>query len=261
MRAAATRLEVATAAHQRTKTLNESGIAPDKDLLEARQALDEARSELASARAALGMVGAGEAGAGGYIVRAPLAGTVIRRGATIGHLVDTSDVLFEIVDTRAMWVEIDVPEDRLNEVASGQAVTILLDASPGREWKGRIDYLAPEVDPRTRTARARARLDNADGSLRANLYGRALVELGEARPTVMVPKEAVQRAGGASLVFVRLADDVFEARRVKIGLSEGNLVELSTGVKSGEPVATRGSFLLKTETLKGAIGAGCCDVE
>ena len=261
VRAAATRLEVATAAHQRTKTLNESGIAPDKDLLEARQALDEARSELASARAALGMVGAGEAGAGGYIVRAPLAGTVIRRGATIGHLVDTSDVLFEIVDTRAMWVDIDVPEDRLNEVASGQAVTILLDASPGREWKGRIDYLAPEVDPRTRTARARARLDNADGSLRANLYGRALVELGEARPTVMVPKEAVQRAGGASLVFVRLADDVFEARRVKIGLSEGNLVELSTGVKSGEPVATRGSFLLKTETLKGAIGAGCCDVE
>ena len=77
----------------------------------------------------------------------------------------------------------------------------------------------------------------------------------------MVPREAVQRAGGASLVFVRLAQDVYEARRVKVGLSEGNFVELASGVKSGEVVATRGSFLLKTETLKGAIGAGCCAAE
>jgi cobalt-zinc-cadmium efflux system membrane fusion protein len=261
VRAAATRLKVAEAAHRRTKSLYESGIAPEKDVQDAGQALDEARADLAAARSALGMVGAAEAGTGGYSVRAPLAGTVIRRGAMIGHLVDSEDVLFEIVDTTAMWVDIDVPEDRLGEVAPGQAVTVVLDASPGREWKGRLDYVAPEVDPRTRTARARARLDNRDGALRANLYGRALIELGAARPTVMVPREAVQRAGGASLVFVQLAQDVYEARRVKIGLSEGNLVELASGVKPGEPVATRGSFLLKTETLKGAIGAGCCQVE
>jgi cobalt-zinc-cadmium efflux system membrane fusion protein len=261
VRAAATRLRVAEAAHRRTHSLYESGIAPEKDVQEAGQTLDEARSELAAARASLGMVGAGEAGAGGYTVRAPIAGTVIRRGAMIGHLVDTDHVLFEIVDTSTMWVEIDVPEDRVGEVAPGQAVTVVLDATPGREWKGKLDYVAPEVDPRTRTARARARLDNNDAALRANLYGRALIELGAVRPTVMVPREAVQRAGGASLVFVRLAQDVYEARRVKIGLSEGNLVELASGVKPGEPVATRGSFLLKTETLKGAIGAGCCDVE
>ncbi len=261
MRAATTRLQVAEAAHQRAKSLNASGVAADKDLLEAGQALDEARSELATARAALGMVGAGETGAGSYAVRSPIAGTVIRRGATIGRFVDTSDVLFEVVDTRMMLLEIDVPEGRLNEIATGQAVTVVLDSSPDRQWRGRIDFVAPEVDPRTRTARARARLDNRDGALRANLYGRALVELGAARPTVMVPREAVQRAGGATLVFVRLAEDVYEARRVKVGLSEGDLVELATGVASGEPVATRGSFLLKTETLKGAIGAGCCDVE
>jgi membrane fusion protein, heavy metal efflux system len=261
VRAAASRVKVAEAAYRRTSSLHDSGIAPEKDVQDANQVLDEARAELAAARGALGMVGAGEAGAGAYTVRAPLAGTVIRRGATIGHLVDTEDVLFEIVDTRTMWVEIDVPEDRLSEVAPGQAVTVVLDANPGSEWKGRIDYVAPEVDVRTRTARARAKLDNRGGALRANVYGRALIELGPSRPTVMVPREAVQRAGGASLVFVRLAQDVYEARRVKVGLSEGNFVELASGVKSGEVVATRGSFLLKTETLKGAIGAGCCDVD
>jgi len=228
VRAAASRLEVAEATHERTKSLHESGVAPEKDIQTARQDLDAARGELAAARASLGMVGTGQAGTSAYAVRAPLAGTVIRRVATIGHMVDGSEVLFEIVDTSSMWVEIDVPEDQAGAIATGQPLTVVLDAAPGREWKGHIEYVAPEVDVRTRTARARARLDNPDGVLRANLYGHALVELGAARPTVMVPKEAVQRAGG---------------------------------VKSGEPVATRGSFLLKTETLKGAIGAGCCDVE
>ena len=71
----------------------------------------------------------------------------------------------------------------------------------------------------------------------------------------------MQRAGGVALVFVRLAQDVFETRRVRVGLSDGAFVELLEGVEPGEPVATTGSFLLKTETLKGSIGAGCCDVE
>ena len=71
----------------------------------------------------------------------------------------------------------------------------------------------------------------------------------------------VQRAKGVALVFVKLAPDHYEARRVKLGLTQGELVEVVEGVKAGEAVATRGSFLLKTETLKGAIGAGCCDVE
>ena len=64
-----------------------------------------------------------------------------------------------------------------------------------------------------------------------------------------------------ALVFVRIAPDEFEARRVKTGLVEGDRVEIIEGIKAGEDVATKGSFLLKTETLKGSIGAGCCDVE
>jgi membrane fusion protein, heavy metal efflux system len=74
----------------------------------------------------------------------------------------------------------------------------------------------------------------------------------------MVPREAIQRARSVQLVFVKLAADQFEARRVAIGAGDGDLVEVIKGVRVGEEVATQGSFLLKTETLKESIGAGCC---
>jgi cobalt-zinc-cadmium efflux system membrane fusion protein len=261
LRAAETRGEVAKAEYDRESALRDKGIASDKEVLAAKREWEDAKAERAAVRAALGMVGTGGGDAGGYVLRAPLAGTVTTRNATVGRMVDVDEVLFEIVDTRKMWVEIDLPEDQLLLVTAGQRAVVVLDAMPELEWSGTIDYIASAVDPRTRTAKARVALDNPEGRLRANMYGRALIELADAKPTVMVPKQAVQRAGGATLVFVRLAHDVFEARRVRVGLTEGDLVELLEGVEPGEPVATKGSFLLKTETLKGSIGAGCCDVE
>ncbi|MCG8420218.1 MAG: efflux RND transporter periplasmic adaptor subunit [Proteobacteria bacterium] len=259
--ATATRVEVALAEYNREKSLRDKGIASDKEVLAAKREWEDAKAAHAAARATLGMVGTGGGHAGRYVLRAPLDGTVTERKATIGHMVDLDHLLFEIVDTRTMWVEIDLPENRLSFVRVGQNASIRLDAIPEREWRGTIQYIAPAVDPRTRTAKARVALNNPNGLLRKNMYGRALIELAEAKPMVMVPREAVQRAGNATLVFVRLTEDVFEARRVRVGLTEGAFVELLAGVAPGEPVATTGSFLLKTETLKGSIGAGCCDVE
>jgi len=78
---------------------------------------------------------------------------------------------------------------------------------------------------------------------------------------VLVPRNAVQRAKSTHLVFVRLAEDVFEARRVRLGGSGPDFIEVRGRLKAGDEVATIGSFFLKTETLKGSIGAGCCEVE
>ncbi|MBL4633931.1 MAG: efflux RND transporter periplasmic adaptor subunit, partial [Kofleriaceae bacterium] len=261
LRAAETRVRIAKLEYDRESGLKVKGIASDKEVLSAQLRFEDAKAERSVARAALGMVGTGGGNSSGYVLRAPLAGIVTMRKATVGHMVDLETVLFEIVDTSVMWAEIDVPEDKLSIVRTGQKVVIIVDAMPDREWLGSIEYLAPAIDPRTRTAKARISLDNPNGVLRANMYGQALIELGDAKPTVMIPKGAVQRAGGVALVFVRLAQDTFEARRVRIGRSEGAQVEILEGIEPGEPVATTGSFLLKTETLKGSIGAGCCDVE
>jgi cobalt-zinc-cadmium efflux system membrane fusion protein len=257
--AADARVEHAEITYKREQELHAQGVVAEKDMLAAKQALEEARAERRAAASATGVVG-GDRGGASYTVTAPLAGTVIRRTATIGHMVDVDEPLFEIVDTTAMWAEVDVPEMQLAHVAPGQAVTVVVDGVETR-FSGVLDYIAPEVDPTTRTAKARVALANPDGTLRANMFARAEIALGGARPTVMVPAAAVQRAKSVALVFVRIAPDEFEARRVKTGLVEGERIEIIEGITAGEDVATKGSFLLKTETLKGSIGAGCCDVE
>jgi cobalt-zinc-cadmium efflux system membrane fusion protein len=255
--AAATRLAIADENHRREQELFAKGIAAQKDVRVAEERLAEARAEAAAARAATGVVGKGTAGA--YTLTAPIAGTVVRRGASLGRMVDAEEVLFEIVDTRAMWADVEIRETDLALVAVGQPVTIRVDVLGDRAYQGTLATLAPEVNPRTRTTRARVALENADGALRANMFARAEIALGGLRPTVMVPRAAVQRVKDVALCFVRVADDVFEVRRVKLGHSDDERVEIASGVAAGELVATEGSFLLKTETLKGSIGAGCCE--
>src|SRR6185436_6951213 len=97
---------------------------------------------------------------------APIAGTVFQVSAAVGRMVDAGEVLCEIVDPSSMWAELDVPESELGRIAIGCKASIRVDALGEREFTSAIDYLAPEVDRRTRTAKARVRLANPDGALR-----------------------------------------------------------------------------------------------
>jgi cobalt-zinc-cadmium efflux system membrane fusion protein len=260
LQAARARVDVAEQNHRREQALVQEGIASQKSLLAAKQELDEARGEYAALSASLSVLGASGGGVGGYTLTAPIAGVVTERNATIGRLVDTEQILYEIVDTSSMWADLDVPEGDLPVVAVGQTVKLALDALPGRDLAGKITYIAPAVDPHTRTARARVPLENPDGALRANMYGQARIAA-EQRQAVMVPRAAIQRAKGVEVAFVRLSETDFETRRVETGISEGELIEVKKGLRAGEEVVTQGSFLLKTETLKDSIGAGCCEVD
>ncbi|WP_437717724.1 efflux RND transporter periplasmic adaptor subunit [Sorangium sp. So ce448] len=254
---AQSRLTIAEENLKREEQLEKEGISSRRSVLAAQQELDAARAERASFAASLAVVGASAGGSGGYTLATPLAGVVTQRKASVGRLVGVEETLFEVVDVSSMWAELDVPETELAAVSLKQPVVIEVDGIEGRELRGEITYVAPAIDPATRTARARVPLANPGGALRANMFGRARI-LAPSRAAVVVPRAAVQRARTVKLVFVRLADDQFEARRVEVGATEGDLVEVTRGVRPGEEVATEGSFLLKTETLKESIGAGCC---
>ncbi len=262
LQAASSRVVVAAANFKREQELLRQGVTAETSMLAAQQELDAAKAEQASASAALGVVGP-SAGGSGYVVTAPIAGVVTRRNLTIGHMVsadrEEDTVLFEIVDTSTMRVEIEIPETELQRVHTGQEVEVTVDALPELTFEGTIDYLAPEVSRETRTVKARATLVNPGGALRANMFGRARIALGATEETVLVPNLAVHHVGEVALIFVKLAEGEYEARRVKLGAREGERVEVTRGIKAGEPVVTQGSFLLKTETLKSSIGAGCCE--
>lgn len=255
--AAKQRLDAATESVARKRSLYDSGVVSKSDLARAEQDLAQARAEAGALAAGLGVVGWGTAQ--GYSVASPLAGVVTRRDVTIGMAVDAGAPMFEVVDPSTLWAEIDVPETEISLVSVGQAASVRVDGVEERVWTGTVSYVAPSIEPETRTTLARVALDNADGALRANMYGEARIAVGVDREVLVVPSAAVQRAKDVDLVFVKLADDVYETRRVRVIARQGDTVWLSKGVEADELVVTEGSFLLKTETLKDSIGAGCCD--
>jgi len=252
-------VRVARAEVERKRDLLGSGVTSEREVLAAEQALATAEAELGALQAELGLVGAGRGDA--FTVTSPLAGVVTERHAAIGQSVDPTTPLYQVVDPSRMWAELDVAESDLQHVAPGQAVRIVLDALPDRAFEGTVDYLAPSVDPHTRTARARVGLPNPDGALRANMYGQARIVTSDTASVVTVPSASVQAAGDVHLVFVRESADVYVARRVRVLARRGDRVRIEGPIQAGDPVATTGSFLLKTETLEDSIGAGCCDVE
>jgi membrane fusion protein, heavy metal efflux system len=258
--AARTRVRIADETYRREQGLYQQRISAQRDMLEAQNQLEQARADLAAIEASLALVGGGSA-AGTYTVTAPIAGVVTRRDVTAGNSVGTEDTLFQIVDTSAIWAELDVPEADLAAVRPGQTATLAVDGLGERTFAGPITFIAPEIDPTTRTAHARVPLANPDGALRANMFASARIAISGRQDRVTVPRTAVQHAKGVALVFVRIADDQYDTRRVTIGTSDGERVEIIKGLRAGETVVTSGSFLLKTETLKDSIGAGCCEAD
>jgi cobalt-zinc-cadmium efflux system membrane fusion protein len=257
------RVRVAEVNHRREEELERKGISSRKEVLAAEQELKEAKAESEALAASLGVAGADPGSRGRYVVTAPLPGIVTQRNVSLDRFVDSRETLFEIIDTSTMWAEVAVPEEALGSVRIGGPVVLTVSGIEGREFRGTIAQLASIVDPQTRTAKARVRLANPNGLLRANMYGQARIAAGGSRSSAAVPRDAIQRAKTAQVAFVRLAPDEYETRRVQVAPSRGDdgLVEVASGILPGEDVVVAGSFFLKTETLKDSIGAGCCDVD
>lgn len=257
--AAIARSKAAEANLVRERELHAKGVSPLRDVERAESERDAANAAVQAARLALGVVGASESGEAGFTLTAPLAGVVTRLSVSVGQAISAGAPIVEVVDASAVWADLDVPERDVARVRAGQEVELTVDALGERTFTGVISFVAPEIDPHTRTAIARVALKNDDGALLANMFGRARVGVEAARATVTVPREAVQRVLGQAFVFVHIDDESFEARRVVVEREVGGHVHIASGLESGAMVATTGAFLLKTELTKGAIGAGCCE--
>lgn len=246
---------------ERQRRLQEQGIASRRKVELAEQRLEEAEASLASSRSSLRLAGAGSAGSSGrFTIRAPIAGTVVRRPAVVGTAADDGASLATIADASAMWALVDVSERDAGLVELGQPVTLLIDGPPARKYRGEVLWVSPEVDERTRTVKVRAEVKNPDGKLRANQFVDAEIGIAPDRNSVVVPRDAVQRFDDTAVLFVRKSEGVYEPRVVKIMRTSGELAQLSGEVKPGEQVVTTGAFLLRTELQRDSIGAGCCEV-
>jgi membrane fusion protein (multidrug efflux system) len=242
--------------HDRIEKLEKRGVASNAQLETARSSLAAAQSRRSAAMARLGVA---ERALRDATVRAPFAGLVARRMVSRGEFVRPGEPLFELVALDPIEVEFTLAERDSGRVAPGQPVGVTVAPFPERIFDASVTMISPTIDPRTRTLRVKAQLDNSDGILRPGLFARA--DLGvEFRENVpMVAEEAVlQRADGA-VVFRFLADsNRVERRIVRTGIYRGGEVEIIEGLDPGDWVVTRGhaslldGALVRPRTLDGA---------
>jgi membrane fusion protein, heavy metal efflux system len=254
--------------YDRQRQLTESGIAAQRELLDAQTRLTEANIALSRAAQRLRNLGVAadrideikQSGETTSLlpVTAPFGGIVVDRHAVQGEVVDSNHVLFSIADTSLVWAMLDVYEPDVFAVALGQPVTLHLSGLPGQPVAGRITWISPQLDPQTRTLKVRAEVENSDGRLRANMFGRATIVVRDREPMLVVPREALQWEGCCNVVFVQRSESEFQPRKVRVGHEVNGWSVIEEGLEPDEAVVVQGSFLLKTEILKANIGAGCC---
>lgn len=189
-------------------------------------------------------------------IRAPIAGQVIQRRVTLGELVTPeSDALVVLADLSTVWVIANVPEARLAGIEVGADATVELSASQ-QSADGKVTYIAPMVDPATRTAAIRVELANAKQAFRPGMFARVQLKLqGSDSETAMelaVPENAVQRVEGETSVFVPVEGEpnTFARRAVTVGEGIGGMIPIIEGLEEGQPVVVGGAFILKAELGK-----------
>lgn len=257
----------------RERALLARGVGLEREALEAGTKAAEARIAANRARQRLRTLGLtseqivaaqkGEDAASMLSLVAPFDGTIVERAVVIGEVVEPGRLVVAVADTGTMWAMVDLAEEDLAVVQTGQEAAVTVDGLPGRTFAGRLTWISTQVDPRTRTIKARVHLDNGQGLLRANMFGRARISAGESRSAMTVPKEAVQWEGCCNIAFVRADAEstTFRPARLVLGFDAGDRYEVVSGLKAGDAVVTRGSQVLKNEILKDSVGAGCCEVD
>lgn len=193
----------------------------------AQAAADAARTQIAQARKAISDA----------VVTAPISGYVADRPADLGEYVTTSSKIATIVRTNPLRVRIDIPEQMVSNIQVGQSVSVTVSSYPDRSFAGRVHHVAPSVTPNSRTMTVEAEVENSGDALKPGQFATIRILLPESTPAVLVPLRAVRTENGTNTVFV-IRDGRAESRLVQLGQTEGDLVEIKSGVNANELVAT-----------------------
>lgn len=177
----------------------------------------------------------------------PISGVVTKKDIVEGMRIEAGAMPYEIVDLSTVWVLVDVYETDLRVVKVGLAAKLELNAFPDREFLGKVVFVDPLLDPRTRTVKVRLTFPNPTGELKPEMFGEAEL-LGPPRDALTIPLDAVLDSGTQKLVFVASGAGKFEPRRVTLGVSDRSRVEVLSGLSLAEQVVTRGNFLVDSES-------------
>ncbi len=181
-------------------------------------------------------------------------GIVIELAAREGMFVRPMTDVLVIADLSRVWVETEVPASRAGWLRAGLPARVTVESAPGRQWRGQVTWIYPEVDPVSRAQRLRLEFDNSDGALLPNAWASVTITDPEPAPVVHIPREAVIRSGTGERVMVETAQGRYEPRRVETGYESDGRLAVLAGLERGEQVVTSGQFLLDSEaSLRGEL--------
>ena len=181
---------------------------------------------------------------------APQNGVVENLKIRTGFFVKPGATLMSIGDLSEVWVEAEVFERQAAQVQVGTNVTMRLDYLPGKAFDGKIDFIYPTLDAKTRTIKVRIRVDNQSGEFKPNMFAQVTIHTSNKERALLIPKEALIRTGSQDRVVLALGGGSFKSIAVTVGHFDSDSVEILSGLTEGEEVVSSAQFLLDSESSK-----------
>jgi membrane fusion protein, copper/silver efflux system len=185
----------------------------------------------------------------------PISGFVMSRNAYEQTYVTPETDLYDIADLSTIWVYVDIYEYEAPFVHIGQAASMQLSYFPGKTYRGRVAYVYPTLDPKTRTIKVRLEFPNPNYALKPDMYADVQLAIDYGKQ-VVVPSEAVLNSGTRQVVFVAKPGGYFEPREIKVGDQFDGQYAVLAGLKPGEKIVASGNFLIDSESRLGAAMQG-----
>ena len=187
-------------------------------------------------------------------LKAPIDGVITERKSTVGELVGKETEIYTISDPADLWVIAEIKERDIGAIEVGQNASFTVLAYPDEGFHGKVVLIGNRVEAESRTMEVRIEVDNTGGRLKPGMFADVEIVTMIRQDALLMPDTALQTDGSDQIVFVALDDSRFEKRVVKTGMEQRGRVAVLEGVKQGEKVVTEGSFILKSEMLKGELG-------
>jgi cobalt-zinc-cadmium efflux system membrane fusion protein len=248
----------ANATLRRQEQLAREGIGAQRALIEAQTSVSELHAEVEGLERQLSALGSGAGDKGELSLLSPIDGVVVSVHGTLGESANVDQPVFVVTDPKRVWMRGDVPELEIPRLALGEAAIVRLHAYPELALTGKITYIAPALEERTRTLPIRVSIDEPDARLRGGMFG-SLELLGGNQDTrqLAVPVDAVSTLEGHDVVFVADAEpNTFHPAAVQLGQRAGGYYELRSGLRQGDTIAVSGAFTLKSALRESELSDG-----
>jgi len=181
-------------------------------------------------------------------IYSPATGIVKTKNAVVGKYFKEGQNFFELSDLTTVWVEMDVYEQDSGLVKIGQEVDLKFSALPGQVIKGKIDFINPVLDPKSRTLKVRTTIENLYGKLRPGMVAEATLKTVLDGNRLVIPRTAIIDTGKRKVIWQKISDTTYQAKTIHTGFESEGYVEVVRGLKEGDFVVIEGNFLLDAQS-------------